>query len=698
LKSRNTEIAILVLAVTACAIPFLGQPFHMDDGFYMDMARNARQNPFFPNDTPYMFQGIFWSDLGSHSHGPFVTYFLAAIQRFFGEAPGNEWIYHLFALIFPIIAVVSFYWICARFVERPLWPALMLACSPLFLVTQHTLMTDVPMLAFWLAAICFFLWGVHLNRSALFGFSAVFQIAAVFTSYQSLALLPLLGFYQLRKGRRRVGWVSLAIAPVAISVWYLVNCIHYGRPLWEKTLGYMESRSPLSPDVLWIKLVSVFEYQGWLVIFPFFILYILARDLKWRAFMLAALGAVYLSQFTVPDYGWLEKGIFVIGLVAGFFAIVEMGKTAWRAFFSGDKAVLADRVDMQFIALWYFGFFSYCAFFLTEGSARYILPMLPPFILCFFRMLEKSEIPEYRLPKRILNSAMLASGSLVLSLVLGLTLSRADQEFARIYPRVAAEVHRIAGHASAYSSGEWGFRYYLGRKGVQALPADSSQVRGGSFIAVPKLAQPNNIPADLQSLLIPVETMTYKPDTPVRVLDRQTPAGFWSSGWGLIPFSFSLQPLEQVDIFQVHFMAEQLPWAQIETSFKTKPWPGYLALNGQSSLAVLAKPGTLLRYPWTGRESTRLDLQCGLSPDSFEDGSDKAFEFVVSQTAENGSIAGEQRIMLYPGIKKEDRNWQPIRLILKPIAKGFLNFQYNAGGNVPQGTGAFAQPLLRPVD
>jgi hypothetical protein len=698
MKNRNIDVAVLVLTVAACAIPFLGQPFHMDDGFYMDMARNAQNNPLFPNDTPYMFQGIFWSDLGSHSHGPLVTYFLAAILHFFGEGPGKEWVYHLFALVFPLLAVLSFYWICARFVDRPLWPAMMLACSPLFLVTQHTLMTDVPMLAFWLASICFFLWAVDLRRNALFGLSALSQVAAVFTSFQSLALFPLLGFYYLKKGRGGKAWVSLTIAPITISAWYLLNCIHYKRPLWEKTLGYMQSRSPLSLDVLWIKLVSIFEYQGWLIIFPFFILYVLARGLKWRACMLASLCAVYLAQISVPQYGWVEKGIFVLGLVAGFFATVEMGKAGRRAFFQGGKADSLDRVDSQFIALWYFGFFAYCFLFLTEGSARYILPMVPPFILCFFQFLERSEVPEYRLPRRLINSAMLASGCLVISLLWGLTLSHADQEFAKIYPRAAAEFREIVDRMEAYSSGEWGFRYYLGRVGAPPLPADSSLVHGGSFIAVPKLAQPNDVPSDLKSLLIPVQNLTYRPSTPLRVLDWQTPAGFWSSGWGLIPFSFSWQPLEQIEIFQVNFMAERLPWAKVESTSGIQPWPGFLELDGLSSLAILARPGTNLRYAWPVANAMRLDLKCGLSPDSYRVGSDKTFEFVVSQRAGDGSVMGEQRVALHPGIRKEDQSWQPVRITLKAVSGGFLDFQYLGGEDAGEGRGAFAQPLLRPID
>ena len=696
MKNRNTDIAILVLTVAACAIPFLGQPFHMDDGFYMDMARNVRHNPLFPGDAPYMFQGVLGSDTGSHSHPPFQTYFLAGIQSLFGEGPGREWIYHLVALLFPVLAVLSFYWICARVVARPLWPAMLLACSPLFLVMQHTLMTDVPMLAFWLGAICCFLWATQLRNTGLYALSTVFQVAAAFTSFQSLALAPLLGFYHLRRGRGKTAWISLVVAPAAIIAWYTVNCIHYGRPLWKMTLDYIQSRNPLAPGVLWTKLLSILEYQGWLIIFPLFIFYLLARDLKWRALAFALVGSIYIAQLSVPGYRWIEKGIFVAGLAAGFFVALEMGKIAWSFFFKGRETIGLERIDGQFIGLWYFGFFAFCLFFLTEGSARYILPMLPPVILCFFRLLEVSEILEYRVPRRWISSAAVASGSLVLSLVWGLALSRADLELTQVYPSAAIKLSGIADDLKSYCSGEWGFRYYLGRTGAQPLPLNSSLVRGASFIAVPKLAHPNEIPADLRSMAMPVERLVYRAQTPLRTMDWQTPAAFYSTGWGLIPFSLSEGNLEEIEIFQINYMAEQLPWAQIEMGSGTRPWPGLMLLNGKSPLAILSKPGTRMRYPWPFRKPMQLELQCGVSPESYREGSGEIFEFEVLQRDKNGSAIVERLLNLRPGIRKEDRDWQPLQLILKEAAGGVLEFRFS--GTSATGTGAFAGSILRPMN
>jgi 4-amino-4-deoxy-L-arabinose transferase-like glycosyltransferase len=550
-RVSHRDLAILVFVVAATAIPFLTQPFNIDDSFYMDMARNARQNPFFPNDLPYVFQGQLMPDMGSHSHPLLQTYFLAAIQNVFGEGPGKEWIYHLFALIYPILAVLSFYFLCVRFLERPLWPSILLACSPLFLVVQHTLITDLPMLAFWLGAICCFLWAVEKKSGALYVWSAVFQTAALFTSYQSLALVPLLGFYQLRKGGGKRGWACIAIAPILVGAWYAASCFYYERILFGMTWDYIKSRHPFTLQKIWIKFVSILQYQGWLLIFPFFIYYVFGRSLKWRVIALVWIGAACVTWLAVPHYRLVDQGIFLFGLAAGIVVLTAMGGFAWAAFCGSLQTLRFSRTESQFISLWYLGVLFYGVFFLTDGSARYILPLAPPLFICFYHRLQVSEAVEYRHPARFLNSAMLASGSVVISLAWGLALSHADQEFARIYPRAARDFSRMGEDGDAYCVGEWGFRYYFGRAGAAPLPADVSTVRAGSLIVVPRMALPHEIPEPLKSSTTRIRTFAYKPATILRIFDWKTPAAFYASEWGLIPFSFSRENLEEIEILRV---------------------------------------------------------------------------------------------------------------------------------------------------
>ncbi len=699
----NRHLAILVLFVGVCAVPFLGQPFHMDDNFYMDMARNARVKPLFPNDTPYVFEGRALPDMGSHSHPPLQTYFLAAIQKSFGEGRGREWIYHSFALVYPVLALVSFYFLAARFVSRPLWPALALACSPVFLVFQHSLMTDLPTMALWLAAVTCFLYAADTRRGAFYAASAVFQFAAMFTSYQAVALTPLLGYCQLRRRCGWKGWAALAVPLCVLAGWFGMNYHHYHRMVLGDTLGFMQSRNPETLAALARKFAAVLEYQGWLIIFPFFILYVFARGLRGRLFGLVLILAITSTQIFVPRYRLVDKTIFVIGLVAGVFVLLRMARYLYGAFFSGGNDEGAEPGDRQLVSLWFFGVVFYCVSILTEGSARYLLPLLPPLLIAFFESLESMEIAEYRSRSRpFLSSAMVASGAIVITLGWGLLISQSDLEFARIYPRAAQEISRVAGGMDAYYAGEWGFRYYFRQAGFKQLPPDESLVRGGSWLALPKLALSYPVPRSLESMTMPTQTFSYSLGTPLRLLDRWTPAGFYSDGFytmgpGLVPFSISYRALEEVEVRQVNFLVEELPRARIAAAVSIPPWPGYIEIQGKSYLAVLARGSARIQYPWTARQSLDLDLKVGVGPDSYEEGKSRVFRFDIRQVDGRGSVLASYGKMLDPGTRREDRHWDPVHLRLQGACLEPLVLELSFSCNDPKaaGTGAFAEAFLR---
>ncbi len=694
----HRDLALLVLVVSASAIPFLRQPFHMDDGFYMDMARNVKFKPLYPNDQPYIFEGHALPDMGSHSHPPLPTYFLAAMQGLFGEGQGREWLYHTCALLFPLFAVTAFYFLCGRFVQRPLWPALLLAACPLFLVSQHTLMADIPTLAFWLGAISAFLYAADRRSSRLFALSSVFQFAAMFCSYQAFSLTPLLGFYQARKRGGLRGWISLLIPIGLMAAWFILNYHHYHRMLLVDTLGYMKSRDVGSLASIVHKLIAVIGYQGWLIIFPAFLLYAWGRGLRGRLAGLVLIGAMYLTQIVAPNYRLYEKMILVTGLVGGFFVILQMGELFLTAVRYKTTAFGLEPLEGQFLGLWFFGVFFYCIFVLTEGSARYILPLIPPVLICYCLWLELSEIAEYRTPAvPILNSAMMASGSLVFSMSLGLLLSHADLEFARVYERASVEFRSISGGMNSYFAGEWGFRYYFHQAGARLLPQDDSSVEAGSWLAWPKLALPYDRPKPLMSMAMPVQTLVYQPRTPLRLIDRQCNAGFYSTGWGLLPFSFSRKPLEEIEVYQINFMVESLPGARVIHGGSIAPWPGFLNLPGRSPLALLLKPGTTIQYAWKEKKAVELDLLCGVGLDAYSPGASRRFYFAVVQRNRDGVVMTESRLTLDPGLQPSDRQWQPVHLSLGSGSEGNCLLEFSCDSEDPSamGTVGFAEAVLR---
>ncbi len=693
------DLSLLSLVLIACSFPFLSQPFHMDDNFYMDMARNALRNPLYPNDTPYVFDGFSVQDMGSHSHPPLQTYFLAVILRFAGEGPGKEWIYHACDLVYGLLAVVSMYFLSACLVARPLWPSVALACCPLFMVMQHNLMTDLPTLSFWLASIAAFVWAVNSGSRRLYLASSVFQLFAMFVSYHSVALAPLLGFYQLRKKGRAAGWAALAAPLALMGLWFALSSLHYHRFLLSGTADYLQLREWNAFSVLGTKLLALLEYQGWLILFPASLLYVFARGLRGRLLALASVGAAYCAWAIAPSYRGLDKVIFVIGLVTGVFVLGRMAGlvvSTWQRFHSKPEF---DLPDIEFLSLWYFGMVAISLFAFTEGSARYIMPLIPPVLIVFFRQLELMETEEYRKPPRsVLSTGFVANGSLALSVAWGLILSHADLEAARVYPPLARAFAGIADGLPAYYAGEWGFRYYMSRAGIKQLPRDDSAVRGGSFVAMPKLAIPYDPPAALKGMMAPVETITCDVKTPVRLLDSSVPAGFYSTGWGWLPFSLSSGHLEVLEVLQVNYLVAELPAAAIEAAKGVRPWPGYLALEGSNPLALLMPAGSSVKYPWEISVPTQLSLACAASPAGYSDGSVESFAFEVCQRSVQGEILASAHVEIAPGLKRQDRGWQHLVLPLHGHSQGgrSLELRFTSSGGNEHTLGAFAWPVLRP--
>jgi hypothetical protein len=541
-------VLVLSLLVIVMAVPFLGQPFHMDDNFYMDMARNALHKPLYPNDTPYVFEGALSADMGSHSHPPFQTYFLALIQCMFGEGSGKEWIYHSAALIFPMLAVISFYFLCLRYLARPLWAALLFACCPVLLVMEHNLMADVPALSLWLASIATYIHASERDSARAYAASSLFQFCAMFTSYPSLALTPLLGFYHYRSSRKVRGWIALLVPVILMTVWFTFSCIHYGRFLLARTVAYVHARDAWSLGKLAVKFGAILQYQGWLIVFPVFLLAVLVCSLRRPLLLVAVLGSVSAVWLASPRYLLSDRVILALGVLGGL-AVFQLIATILLC--TRDRAVSElgwTDTEMQFLCFWYFGVTAYCMALYTDGSARYILPLVPPVVICFCRVLEVAGSTRCCRFLSVRSRLAVLYCAILFTAASGLALSHADWEFASIYPRAARDCAGIAGQTDSYFAGEWGFRYYFSRAGLRQLPAARQPLPADSLLARPSLALPYELSKEELARTKLLQQRTYELKNPLRLLDARSPAGFYSTYWGKLPFSLSWSSLETIDV------------------------------------------------------------------------------------------------------------------------------------------------------
>lgn len=693
-SKRFRDIALLSLIVVATAIPFLQQPFHMDDAFYMEMARNALQKPLYPNDTAYVFEGKLYPDMGSHGHPPFQAYFLALLQLTFGEGPGKEWKYHAVALVFPLTAVIAFYLLCANFLRKPFRAALLLAFSPLLMVMQHNLMTDVPLLAFWLASVASFIRATETGSRTAYVASSAFQAAAMFTSYQALALTPLLGFYHLRKRKRAAGWAALLLPVVLLAGWFSASCLHYGRFLLTKTAAFVYANNAWFLSKLVVKAAAILQYQGWLIVFPIIIFFIFARS---RTGFLAIVAGLILScaaLVAAPQYSAWNKFLLVIGVVGGAVLVVNMTWQAYAAIAGLKRTASAKTINSQFHCLWYFGVMAYCLLMFTVGSARYILPLVPPVLILICRHLENTS--DSRRAPSLFRSAAVLYITAALTGALGLALSHADLEFAAIYPRAARDFARVAGRMESYFGGEWGFKYYFNQAGAKLLSPKTGSLPGGSWVVRPRLALPYQLDKNTLEMIVPVQEPKFALANPLRLLDDASPAGFYSTYFGKLPFSFSMAPLEVIDIGQINYLAARLPAARVYSQSGDPPRFARMDIGGKRLAAILVQPGTYITYPLMDLHASEFKLKCGVSPEAYTDGDGCRFDFEVISRDLSGAILTSAALSLLPGIKQADRGWQPVRLGLENRIQNseYLELRFFSSCKGHQALGAFAEPVM----
>ena len=526
------DLALLIILTIALHAPFVGQAFHLDDTQYLDVALNVSRNPLFPMDLPSVFQGQHLT-LWGHTHPPLNAYLIAALVFLGGGSPSEIFLHSSF-LLFPILLSVSFYFLARRFGVNPLLASALLAINPTLMVSAHTLMADVPLVALWVCGLVLFVRAIDQEDHAFLFASAVPITAACFYAYQGLALLPLLGFYALTRRRLGVRELQVLSVPVILmAVWQYSGYVHRGVSYASTMFEYIGVRG------LWLAATKVrttiatLTYLGGTILpFPF-IFWKMGRWWKGALIWAPLAIALAVSYGRLAGYTRLEEAFF-IGCFAGGMAavawIVARGYESWS--FQGWAA------DDLFLCLWFVGMLIGCIAAFFSGSARYLLPAYPPLLLIVMRMVKRAPV--------------FYTSLLALQLILGLALSQADYEFAglgRLEARAFKSMYLIKPQPFLFSA-EWGLRYYLSSMGGQIMAEDTAGSPGELFVES-RLALGRTFENETGRSLELIERRSYRTGSPLRLLAPESHAGFWSDAWGVLPFWFSRSPMDEFSIYRV---------------------------------------------------------------------------------------------------------------------------------------------------
>jgi len=83
------------------------------------------------------------------------------------------------------------------------------------------------------------------------------------------------------------------------------------------------------------------------------------------------------------------------------------------------------------------------------------------------------------------------------------------------------------------------------------IMADDTNGRPGELFVKSSLALGRVFDNQFGRSLELIEQRTYGIRSPLRLLDPHTHAGFWSDGWGVLPFWFSREPLDEFSVYRV---------------------------------------------------------------------------------------------------------------------------------------------------
>jgi 4-amino-4-deoxy-L-arabinose transferase-like glycosyltransferase len=496
---RSLPFLLAAALVLLLRLPFLDQAIQGDDYYYLAGAQHAQIDPAHPNHARYLFQGEM-VDMRGHPHPPLNSWTLAALLALLGDI--REVPFHAAYIVFSLIAALSMAALAVRFSERPAAAVAIFCLTPAFVVNGNSLESDVPFLAFWLAAIALFTQG----RIAL---SMIASAAAALFAYQAVLLVPVLGLYLwLNKEKRAMAWLAIFTAPLVIVLWQLWERAASGAFPAAVLAGYLgplqiltqklRSAAALTGHVAWI----AFPALAWLV----------ARGAPrwlWAAAAIAGLGGAMLDPH--PLF-WVSFGTGVLIL--------------------GQAACRLHKPEERFLNAWILIFFAASLALFFAGSARYLLPLAAPLAIVIAN----------RVRAKWIYLACAAQA------VLSLGLAAVNYQHWDGYRNFAAGLAPRIASQRTWVTGEWGLRHYLESEGALPLP-NGRALQGGEILVSSELALSRT--PTLHGGAVRLAQREIGSAIPLRIISLGGRSAYSTAAGGLRPFDISTAIIDRVTADQI---------------------------------------------------------------------------------------------------------------------------------------------------
>ena len=564
--ARRGELILAFVLALALALPFVDKAVTQDGWAYLTIGAMAAEQSEGLIERRTLYQGAPITVGQGMLHGPLWIALLAGCEVLGGEH--SLVLARLLSALLLGLLALSTTSLAARLGAPPLATGLALALAPGPLLLAGTAMTDLPMLALFVAALAAAVAAAQRDSIPLAVLAGVLAAAAALTRYFGLSILPLLAVQPLLFGRLRLrAFVPLAVASVLVAAWLVYSRAAYGALDTERGLAALEGLE-VRP---WFALLAAIcglggMAAGWVFAGLARPRRLLRAVLGDPLLLFLVLGALSVGVWLAIDAASLrglrpagpnaalQHGMLLFGAVlcaAGLLPWLDVG--AWRR--GGLANWRAVRGSDAWLGLWLLGSVVAAVLFVPFGAARYVLPALAPAVLLC----------------GLFTARRLGSGAarwgLGASAVLGLACAVADENASGAYQRYARTIGERRAPGGPWSEtglwvwGELGLRWYLEREaGAFPLPRFSEEPVAGDRILRSALctASVDDGRAGTYPLAAGLIPRMYAEDHeiwhdgwPLRVHNPYAGAGFYHADAGILPYAFSRARLDEVQTWLV---------------------------------------------------------------------------------------------------------------------------------------------------
>ena len=526
--------ALIVLLWAGVSGPFLGKAFHIDDTVHVLQAEHIAVNPTHPLDLEiFWFEWPEWLASSNPVTPPVWPYELAGAVVLAGGV--HEVVLNVLAALHLLVLALAVYHLAGWVTGRPLLAAVLVLTSPAAVVGRNV-MLDIPMMSYLVSGLAVAVAGSERQRARLCVLGALLVGISSVTKLPGLVGLPaLFGYLVLSRRPRQLP--SLVVALLPIFLWYLYQLAATGgidilRPrggggfVPQHSLG-TSARVAADHAIFWGGAI----FTGHL-----FLVALMARWPAWPV-GLAPLAALGLAGFSPIEPGETARVFLRLAFLAGgvgLFAGAAAGaRRLWLA--GGAKRRLAGL-----LMIWCVAQFGFAVAGLWEMNVRFaFMSAVPATLLCL------AEIEWLTARATAGGRAALAqSVALVLGVVVSLSLGWEDAEWACGYRRIAREVASDSAGKRVWFVGHWGFQHYATASGLAAYIPRDDEIVPGDLMVVPLNAARQDIPESVMDRLTVLDRRPIVPVLPVRTMGGG--GGFYSTGWGPLPWGWSREEAEVV--------------------------------------------------------------------------------------------------------------------------------------------------------